>query len=73
MSFSVTCLHFEDGLFHDGNLSSFPKWCTHPTVLARCGFMCRPLHLAARGGMVMLVRELLAKGASILAVDQNGE
>lgn len=32
----------------------------------------RPLHVAARNGLTVVVQELLAKGASVLAVDENG-
>uniref|UniRef100_A0A8C2X8N2 Ankyrin repeat domain 28 n=1 Tax=Cyclopterus lumpus TaxID=8103 RepID=A0A8C2X8N2_CYCLU len=31
-----------------------------------------PLHVAARNGLTVVVQELLAKGASVLAVDENG-
>uniref|UniRef100_A0A3Q3LVJ4 Serine/threonine-protein phosphatase 6 regulatory ankyrin repeat subunit A-like n=1 Tax=Mastacembelus armatus TaxID=205130 RepID=A0A3Q3LVJ4_9TELE len=31
-----------------------------------------PLHVAARKGLTVVVQELLAKGASVLAVDENG-
>ncbi|KAI1237045.1 hypothetical protein IHE44_0014300 [Lamprotornis superbus] len=31
-----------------------------------------PLHIAARNGLKMVVEELLAKGACVLAVDENG-
>lgn len=34
---------------------------------------CRPLHVAARKGLTVVVQELLGKGASVLAVDENGE
>lgn len=33
----------------------------------------RPLHVAARNGLTMVVQELLGKGASVLAVDENGK
>lgn len=33
----------------------------------------RPLHVAARNGLTVVVQELLAKGASVLAVDENGK
>ncbi|KAG7250349.1 hypothetical protein CRUP_021263 [Coryphaenoides rupestris] len=32
----------------------------------------RPLHVAAKNGLTVVVQELLAKGASVLAVDENG-
>uniref|UniRef100_A0A8C1D511 Ankyrin repeat domain 28b n=1 Tax=Cyprinus carpio carpio TaxID=630221 RepID=A0A8C1D511_CYPCA len=32
-----------------------------------------PLHVAARNGLTVVVQELLAKGASVLAVDENGK
>ncbi|XP_048059124.1 serine/threonine-protein phosphatase 6 regulatory ankyrin repeat subunit A-like [Megalobrama amblycephala] len=31
-----------------------------------------PLHVAARNGLTVVVQELLGKGASVLAVDENG-
>lgn len=34
---------------------------------------CRPLHIAARNGLKMVVEKLLAKGACVLAVDENGK
>lgn len=37
-------------------------WCLH-----------RPLHVAARNGLTVVVQELLGKGASVLAVDENGK
>lgn len=36
-------------------------------------FPHRPLHVAARNGLTMVVQELLGKGASVLAVDENGK
>lgn len=33
----------------------------------------RPLHVAARNGLTVVVQELLGKGASVLAVDENGQ
>lgn len=36
-------------------------------------FFLRPLHVAARNGLTVVVQELLAKGASVLAVDENGK
>lgn len=36
-------------------------------------FLWRPLHVAARNGLTVVVQELLAKGASVLAVDENGK
>lgn len=33
----------------------------------------RPLHVAARNGLKVVVEELLAKGACVLAVDENGK
>lgn len=36
-------------------------------------FIFRPLHIAARNGLKMVVEELLAKGACVLAVDENGK
>lgn len=35
--------------------------------------LLRPLHVAARNGLTVVVQELLAKGASVLAVDENGK
>uniref|UniRef100_A0A672ZP70 Uncharacterized protein n=1 Tax=Sphaeramia orbicularis TaxID=375764 RepID=A0A672ZP70_9TELE len=42
--------------------------CVHPSLI----FFARPLHVAARNGLTVVVQELLAKGASVLAVDENG-
>lgn len=53
---------FSLGLF---NLKFFcPVLTAHPP--------CRPLHVAARKGLTVVVQELLGKGASVLAVDENG-
>lgn len=41
--------------------------------LLLCTAPCRPLHVAARKGLTVVVQELLGKGASVLAVDENGE
>lgn len=35
--------------------------------------LCRPLHVAARRGLTVVVQELLGKEASVLAVDENGQ
>lgn len=35
--------------------------------------LLRPLHVAARNGLTVVVQELLGKGASVLAVDENGK
>lgn len=35
--------------------------------------LSRPLHIAARNGLKLVVEELLAKGACVLAVDENGK
>ncbi|KAI3358503.1 hypothetical protein L3Q82_014922, partial [Scortum barcoo] len=34
--------------------------------------LSEPLHVAARKGLTVVVQELLGKGASVLAVDENG-
>lgn len=44
----------------------------HMDVYTYC-FLSRPLHVAARNGLSLVVQELLGKGASVLAVDENGE
>lgn len=36
-------------------------------------FVLRPLHVAAKKGLTVVVQELLRKGASVLAVDENGQ
>lgn len=41
-----------------------------PNIKLSCS---RPLHVAARNGLTVVVQELLAKGASVLAVDENGK
>lgn len=33
----------------------------------------RPLHLAARNGLATVVQALLSRGATVLAVDEEGE
>ena len=37
-----------------------------------CSF-ARPLHLAARNGLATVVQALLSRGATVLAVDEEGE
>ena len=34
---------------------------------------CRPLHIAAKGGLVPVVQDLISKGGSVLALDESGE
>lgn len=37
-------------------------------------FHCyRPLHIAAKGGLVPVVQDLISKGGSVLALDESGE
>lgn len=36
-------------------------------------FVHRPLHLAARNGLATVVQALLSRGATVLAVDEEGE
>lgn len=36
-------------------------------------FSFRPLHIAARNGLVPIVQELLLKGSSVMALDENGK
>lgn len=36
-------------------------------------FSSRPLHLAARNGLATVVQALLSRGATVLAVDEEGE
>lgn len=43
------------------------------TICKNLIFLFRPLHVAARNGLTVVVQELLAKGASVLAVDENGK
>lgn len=43
------------------------------SVLSESLPLCRPLHVAARRGLTVVVQELLGKEASVLAVDENGE
>lgn len=42
-------------------------------ILTSALYVPRPLHVAARNGLTVVVQELLAKGASVLAVDENGK
>lgn len=41
---------------------------SHPLL-----FFPRPLHLAARNGLATVVQALLSRGATVLAVDEEGE
>lgn len=34
---------------------------------------CRPLHIAAKNGLVPVVQDLISKGGSVLALDENGK
>lgn len=36
-------------------------------------FSSRPLHIAARNGLVPVVQDLIRKGGSVLALDENGK
>lgn len=48
--------------------------CSHTSMYIYMYFRPpRPLHVAARNGLTMVVQELLGKGASVLAVDENGK
>lgn len=48
--------------------------CVYAFTTHQCTiFPHRPLHVAARNGLTMVVQELLGKGASVLAVDENGK
>jgi len=38
----------------------------------KCFFSFRPLHIAARQGLVLTTQTLLEKGASVGAIDLNG-
>ena len=37
------------------------------------GVFFRPLHIAAKGGLVPVVQDLISKGGSVLALDETGE
>ena len=37
------------------------------------GVSFRPLHIAAKGGLVPVVQDLISKGGSVLALDETGE
>lgn len=64
-SSDVSPLTFLRRLFSECQLHSCRSFPSPPT--------CRPLHVAARKGLTVVVQELLGKGASVLAVDENGE
>ncbi len=38
-----------------------------------CLHTIRPLHIAARNGLATVVEVLLTRGATVLAIDQDGE
>lgn len=40
---------------------------------SRCALPLRPLHLAARNGLATVVQALLSRGATVLAVDEEGK
>lgn len=49
-------------------------WKIPALSLTQCSVLSfRPLHIAARNGLTAVVEELLAKGACVLAVDENGK
>nr|XP_023673457.1 serine/threonine-protein phosphatase 6 regulatory ankyrin repeat subunit A-like [Paramormyrops kingsleyae] len=51
---------------------SLSRWVWVISQLSPCAPPPRPLHVAARNGLTVVVQELLGKGASVLAVDENG-
>lgn len=55
---------------HQGNLLDLDCFYLNLTHPPSC---CRPLHVAAKKGLTVVVQELLGKGASVLAVDENGQ
>uniref|UniRef100_A0AAQ6AE69 Ankyrin repeat domain 52a n=1 Tax=Amphiprion ocellaris TaxID=80972 RepID=A0AAQ6AE69_AMPOC len=47
--------------------------CPCASCLSNCTLLsCRPLHLAARNGLATVVQALLSRGATVLAVDEEG-
>lgn len=42
-------------------------------LTAPSSFLPRPLHIAARNGLASVVQALLSRGATVLAVDEEGE
>lgn len=44
----------------------------HPLEPCPCSFLPRPLHIAARNGLASVVQALLSRGATVLAVDEEG-
>ena len=61
-------------LEHFSCLENVPQGCGKVPNQGLCLFPShRPLHVAARNGLTVVVQELLGKGASVLAVDENGE
>uniref|UniRef100_A0A8D3C2B3 Ankyrin repeat domain 52a n=1 Tax=Scophthalmus maximus TaxID=52904 RepID=A0A8D3C2B3_SCOMX len=46
--------------------------CNFPSLTPSHLLSCRPLHLAARNGLATVVQALLSRGATVLAVDEEG-
>lgn len=42
------------------------------SVCLLCFSLLRPLHIAARNGLASVVQALLSRGATVLAVDEEG-
>lgn len=55
------------------NLHTHQCVCVCVDLSERMCHLRRPLHVAARRGLTVVVQELLGKEASVLAVDENGQ
>uniref|UniRef100_A0A8C8TSH7 Serine/threonine-protein phosphatase 6 regulatory ankyrin repeat subunit A n=1 Tax=Peromyscus maniculatus bairdii TaxID=230844 RepID=A0A8C8TSH7_PERMB len=68
-----TALHLACGKGHETSaLLILEKITDRNLINATNAALQTPLHVAARNGLTMVVQELLGKGASVLAVDENG-
>uniref|UniRef100_A0A8D3E7I7 Ankyrin repeat domain 52a n=1 Tax=Scophthalmus maximus TaxID=52904 RepID=A0A8D3E7I7_SCOMX len=54
------------------HLACSKVWISFPSLTPSHLLSCRPLHLAARNGLATVVQALLSRGATVLAVDEEG-